>query len=172
MKRYVNFIFISSDWLHYHRREFTKSLSDNIISWGDIAVVEAPVSLTVNLFIKFKSRLLPWLRGNLKPGRKADGLMFITPVILFHIKLWEVSKIFGKIDCYLINRQIMSFSRKNYPDHKLSFWFFEPEHYLLAESNKNCKIVYDYYDDHEFNYDGSIKPDKVRKIKHWLCKLI
>lgn len=170
MKRYLNFVFISSDWLHYHRREFTKSLSDNIISWGDIVVVEAPVSLTVNLFIKFKSRLLPWLRGNLKPGRKADGLVFITPVILFHIKLWEVSKIFGKIDCYLINRQMRSYSRKNYPDHKLSYWFFEPEHYLLAESNKNSKIVYDYYDDHEFNYDGSIKPDKVKKNKALVMK--
>ena len=124
MKRYLNFVFISSDWLHYHRREFTKSLSDNIISWGDIAVVE----------------------------------------------LWEVSKIFGKIDCYLINRQIRSFSRKYYPDNKLSFWFFEPEHYLLAESNKNSKIVYDYYDDHEFNYDGSIKPDKVRKNKVLVMK--
>ncbi|MBK8383893.1 MAG: hypothetical protein IPL16_18800 [Ignavibacteria bacterium] len=66
-------------------------------------------------------------------------------------------KIFCKIVCYLINRQIRSISRKNYQDHKLSFWFFEPEHYLLAESNRNSKIVYDYYDDHEFNYDGKYK---------------
>jgi len=165
MKRYVNFIFISSDWLHYHRREFTKSLSENIKDWGEVVVVEAPVSLTVNLFIKFKSRLLSWLKGNLKPGKKADGLVFITPLILFHIKLWERSGIFGKTDCFLINKQLRSFIKKNYKDHKISYWFYEPEHYMLALSNLNSKIVYDYYDDHEFNYDGSIKPDKVRKNK-------
>ena len=165
MKRYANFIFISSDWLHYHRREFTKSLSENIKDWGDVIVVEAPVSLTVNLFIKFKSRLLSWFKGNMKPGKREGGLIFITPLILFHIKLWERSAIFCKTDCFLINKQLRSFIKKNYKDYKISYWFYEPEHYMLALSNENSKIVYDYYDDHEFNFTGSIKPDKVRKNK-------
>jgi hypothetical protein len=153
---FVNFISISSDWLHYHRREFTRSLAKEINEWGEVVVVEAPVSLTVNLFIKFKSRLLSLFKGDLRPRRIENGIMVITPVILFHIKLWERSSILSYIDSVLLKYQLQSFAKQNYLNHKTVFWFYHPQQYILAKSLKNSKIVYDYYDDHDHDYEGEI----------------
>ena len=153
---FVNFISISSDWLHYHRREFTRSLAKEINGWGKVVVVEAPVSLTVNLFIKFKSRLLSLLKGELRPRRIENGIVVITPVILFHIKLWERSSILSQIDSALLKYQLKSYIKHNYTNYKTVFWFYHPQQYNLAKSLKNSKIVYDYYDDHDHDFEGEI----------------
>ncbi|HMQ68752.1 MAG TPA: glycosyltransferase [Ignavibacteria bacterium] len=163
MKRYVNFIFISSDWLHYHRREFIKTLSEKINSWGEIVIVEAPVSLSVNLFVKFKNRFLPLIKGELKSGRVENGFVFITPVILFHRKLWGILKLLNRIDTFLIKLQIRNLFKNKYRDHKLVLWLYEPEQYLLAESFRNANIIYDYYDDHEFDFNGNPIENKIYK---------
>ena len=156
MKKYVNLFMISGEWKLYHRKEFVKSIANNYLSWSDTTVVEYPVSLLLNLFFKFKSRFLPFLKRK-SPLQKIDNnLTLFTPLVFFHYKLWEKFKFFAFLDSILLKYQLNKLQKKFYPDSKIIFWVYSPHLYYVLKFIKYDYLVYDMYDDNEYNYDGTL----------------
>jgi hypothetical protein len=176
MKKFVNFILLSGEWKLYHRREFTKEVARNYSSWSYNVAVQYPVSLFFNLFVKFKSRLLPYLRGEFAIQEIEKDLLLFTPLILFHYKLWDKIKFLGYIDSILINYQLNRLTKNRFKNCKKILWVYMPEQYNFIEFIKYDFLIYDMYDDNEFNYDGSLNQKKkelnrklIRKSNLVIC---
>lgn len=161
MKKFIHVIFTSGEWKYYHRREFAKAIGKNYEPWSYAVAVQYPVSLLLNIFFKFKQRLLPFLKGEEKPKKISENLILFTPFILFHYKLWAKSKFFAYIDSYLLSIQLKRFIKLNFgSDLKIFVWTYIPQQIDLLKFIKYDYIIYDMYDDNEKNYDGS-KNDKM-----------
>jgi len=163
--KYLNLIFTSGEWKFYHRREFIKAIGKNFHPWSYTVAIQYPVSLILNIFFKFKERMLPFLKGEDKPKEISENLVLFTPLVFFHYKFWAKSKFFAFIDSYLLNIQIKKFIKKRYKISKIIIWTYVPQHIDLLKFIKYDYIIYDMYDDNERNYDGTInlKLEKLNK---------
>ncbi len=155
---YINIIMGSGEWKLYHRKEFTKML----VSEGEeITYVSLPVSLTVNLFVKFRKRLIPFLLGKFRVN-KETGFHVYTPMMLFHYLFWRKFKIIGKLDGWILSCQINRFLKKYYPDQKVRLWVYMPELLYLVNKVNYDVLVYDSYDDYDLNFDGSVNEQRTK----------
>lgn len=155
---YVNIIMGSGEWKLYHRKEFTKML---VAEGEEVTFVNLPVSLTVNLFVKFRKRLIPFLLGKFRVN-KETGFHVYTPMMLFHYLFWRKFKIIGKLDGWILSYQINRFIKKYYPDQKVRLWVYMPEQIYLVNKVKYDLLVYDSYDDCDLNFDGSVNEQRAR----------
>lgn len=156
MKKLTNVFFISSEWKFYHRKEFTKAVINEFEEEFDNLIVQAPVSLSINLFVKFKSRFIAFISGKLKPKVVDQKYNLVTPYILFHQKLWLRFPLLAKIDSFLLKNQILNFAKKLNCSNRFVLWLSVPHQYFLAKSFSKSKIVYDTYDDNELDYNGNV----------------
>ena len=156
--KYVNVLLGSSEWQYYHRKEFTKALVEN----GEVvSFVNLPVSLSVNIFVKFWSRLVAFLSGKCKPYNE-NGIFIYTPIILFHYIIWKKITLFANFDSSIFAYQINKYIKKYYSDYRVRLWVYTPEHkYLIGKVNYEF-LIYDYYDDQELNADGTVCEEKRR----------
>ena len=157
-KRFVNIILGSSDWKLYHRKEFTKALANN----GEVLTyVNLPVSLIVNLFIKFKTKFIAYFTGKLKVNNN-NGFNVFTPLIITHYKIWRRSQLVANIDSHFFALQINRYIRKYYPGFNVRLWVYIPEHkYFINKVNYDL-LVYDSYDDCDLNFDGSVNEVRAK----------
>ncbi|MCX6157526.1 MAG: hypothetical protein NTY74_06080 [Ignavibacteriae bacterium] len=151
-KEYINIIMGSGEWNLYHRKEFTKEIINN---GEEIAFVNLPVSLLVNLFIKFWSRFVAYFTGKYKVNNET-GFFIFTPLMLTHYLLWRKSPILASIDSHFVSIQINRFVRKYYPNRKIRLWLYMPEQKYLVGKVKYDLLIYDSYDDCDLNFDGTI----------------
>lgn len=165
--KYSHIILISSEWNEYHRKEFTEELYKQLSSWSSVFIIQLPVSLLVHLFSNFKSKILGLLSGKFKPIKLQNNVVLFTPVILFHYLLWLKFKPFAILDSYLLSYQINKFIKKQCGkiDYKL-LWVYFPQLFPLTRIFKNNFLIYDYYDNFDYDYNGNIKkPDSVYNEK-------
>jgi glycosyltransferase involved in cell wall biosynthesis len=155
-KEYNNIIFISSEWEGYHRREFTEELYKKINSWSNVLIVQLPVSLFVHFFTNFKTKILSLFLGKFKTKKLDDAVFLFTPVIFFHYLLWLKFKPFAQIDSFLIKQQINYFIRKKFGLSKNLVWLFLPQVYQLAETLNYKYLIYDFYDNYDYDYSGNL----------------
>ncbi len=170
MKRYVNIILGSSEWKLYHRKEFTKELVNN---GEEITYINLPVSLIVNLFIKFRTKFIAYFTGKLKVN-KNNGFNVFTPLIISHYKIWRRSPLIANIDSRFFASQINHYIRKYYPGYNIRLWVYMPEHkYFINKVNYDI-LVYDSYDDCDLNYDGSVNEVRaaLNRILLQACDLV
>lgn len=158
---YVNIIMGSGEWKLYHRKEFTKML---VAEGEEITFVNLPVSLTVNLFVKFRKRLIPFFLGKFRINRDV-GFYVYTPFMLFHYLFWRKFKIIGKFDGLILSYQINRFLKKYYSEQKVRLWVYMPEQIYLVNKVKYDILVYDSYDDCDLNFDGSVNEQRSRLNK-------
>lgn len=149
---YVNIIMGSGEWELYHRKEFTKML---VAKGEEITFVNLPVSFTVNLFVKFLKRFIPYFLGRFRVNRGV-GFNIYTPLMLFHYLIWRRSRFIGKIDGWFLSFQINLFLKKYYPNRKVRLWVYMPEQLYLVKKVHYDLLVYDSYDDCDLNYDGTL----------------
>ncbi len=161
---------LSSEWETYHRREFTKAISENFISWSDTVAVQYPVSIFFNLFLKFKKRLLPFILGKSATKKIESNILLYTPFVLFHHKIWVKSKIAAFIDSFVLNLQLTAFVKKRLPGQKIILWVYFPQIYYVLKYVKFNYLIYDMYDDNERNYDGKLN-NKLRILNRKLIDL-
>jgi hypothetical protein len=159
VKKYVHLIFISSDWEDYHRKIFTQTINENFKSWSDVYLIQYPISLTVNLFIKFKKKFLGFLTGKYKLKEIENGIMVYTPFILFHINLWTKIKFLKFIDVFILSFLLNSLIKK-FKNKKIILWVYIPEHFLVIKKLKYDFLVYDFYDNYIYTLDGTLNEEK------------
>jgi hypothetical protein len=167
-KKYVNIIFISSEWNEYHRKEFTEELYKKINSWSDVLIVQLPVSLFVHLFTNFKQKIIGLFTGNYKTVKLQDKVFLFTPVILFHYLLWLKFKPFSYIDSLLLKIQINSFIKKKFRSDFKILWLYFPQLFPCTDVLDYNYLVYDYYDNFDYDYEGKI----IRRDSEYNEKLI
>lgn len=153
-KKYINIFLLSSEWEYYHRKYFTLSITEKLSGKSDIIAVQYPLSLIVNLFVKFKRRFVGYLKGNYS-AVKVNNIVLYTPVILFHDLLWKKCSIFLYIDAYLLKFQLGWFLKRNFHDSRKILWVYLPHHYYLSKILNYDYMIYDSYDDNEYDYDGN-----------------
>lgn len=168
-KEYVNVIMLSGDWEFYHRREFTKELSAQFKRFGDTVCVQHPVSLTVNLFVKFRKKFLGYFKGHYKPNTIESGIKLFTPAIMTHPKFWLRFSFFGKLDSSILNFQIKRFLKKDYDGKKVLLWVYHPRFYFFQKKFDPEYLLYDSYDDNENDYSG-LEMKTERKFNEMLVK--
>jgi len=154
--KYVNFIMISGEWELYHRKEFVKSIAANFVDESETVVIEYPVSILLNLFFKFKSRLLPFLKRKTFLQKTNTNLSLFTPFVFFHYKIWNKIAVLGYIDSLLLSYQLKQLKKKQYCNDKIILWVYSPEIYNVLKFLDYDYLVYDMYDDNEYNYDGTL----------------
>lgn len=147
---------ISGEWKMYHRKEFVKTIGRRCSLWSDSVIIEYPVSLILNLLHKFKSRFLPFLAGNNKYSKIENNLSIFTPFILFHYKVWSKFKFAAFIDSLLLRFQFNRLKKKYFIDSKIILWVYIPHYYNVLRFIKYDYLIYDMYDDNEYDYDGSL----------------
>ncbi len=153
---FTNIILISSEWKDYHRKEFTEELYKKISSWSDVLLVQLPVSLFVHLFTNFRQKILGLFIGNYKTVKLQEKVFLFTPVILFHYLLWLKFKPFAYIDSVLLKIQINLFiKKKGRSDFKI-LWLYFPQLYPCTDVLDYNYLVYDYYDNYDYDYEGEI----------------
>lgn len=152
----------SGEWNLYHRKEFTKRIAAN---GEEITFVNLPVSLIVNLFVKFTKRFIPYLLGKYKIN-KDIGFYLYTPLMLSHYLFWRKSPIIGNIDGWFLSYQINRFVKKYYPGRKIRFWVYMPEQKYLLNKVKYDILVYDSYDDCDLNFDGTVNAKRAKLNEH------
>ncbi len=167
----INIYLLSSEWEMSHRKLFVKTLSRRI---GKTVAVQYPVSLTLNLFYKFRERLLGLILGKYKAKNADDYITLFTPFMLFHKILWQKLKFFATIDSMLIGLQVNRFIKKHYSGKKINLWLYTPSDYYLIKKIKYSYLFYDYYDDSEYDYNGNIIQGNVELNKLLVprCNLI
>jgi teichuronic acid biosynthesis glycosyltransferase TuaH len=169
--KYVHIILISDLWEKYHRKEFLKSISRELSSWSDVVVIQLPVSLFVHPFTNFK-RFIKRIQNiiNNKNKEYDDGVLILTPILLFHYLLWNKSNILFKLDYMILNYQINKFINRKYGDRQKVLWVFFPYLHKLALKyrEKNNFVIYDQYD--LYNYD--ISGNELEEISERNSKLI
>jgi hypothetical protein len=151
-KKIVNIILMSSDWVFSHRKNLIRTVASLI---GEVVAVQLPLSLTVNLLVKFRQKFIGYFKGDYKPQKTEPGIFTFTPVIIFHPNLWRKSRIFAYMDSYLIGIQLNRFIKKNFNSSIKIFWVYSPHNYLLLNRINYDKLVYDCCDDLEYDYSGN-----------------
>ena len=155
----------SGEWKLYHRKEFTKRIAAN---GEEITFVNLPVSLLINLFVKFKTRLIPYFIGKFKVNKEI-GFYVFTPLMLFHYMLWRKNSIIGNLDGWFLSYQINRYVRKYYPYSKIRLWVYIPEQKYLIGKVKYDVLIYDSYDDCDLNFDGTVNKQRAR-LNEYLIK--
>lgn len=168
MNEFVNIIFLSNDWDKYHRKAFTEKLVKHLGEWSKIALVQLPVSLSVHLFTNFRKKIVGLIGGKYKTKEMESNTYLFTPVIIFHYLLWGKSKIFFKIDFWLINRQLKKFLSKKFNQTEKIIWYYFPffNDFILKYDAK--LKIYDQYDIYHMDIKGNID----KKIKSMNEELI
>jgi glycosyltransferase involved in cell wall biosynthesis len=151
-KNILNVFLISSDWKYHHRKNFIRSVAKNI---GEVLVIQSPVSLVINLFLKFKERFIGYFAGDYKPGIIENEIYSFTPLIVFHITLWINCSVIAYLDSFIYSYQINRFIKRKYSGKKIYLWVYAPQHRYLLGRLKYEKLLYDYCDDLEYDYDGN-----------------
>jgi len=100
--------------------------------------------------------LLGFLKGEYKPYLLDDNTVLFTPFMIFHKILWNKWKIFAFIDSRIISLQINKYIKKNFSNHIINFWIYVPMDYYLTKYIKYDNLIYDYYDNHEYDNFGKI----------------
>lgn len=155
--KYLNIILISSDWGDNHRKGLHIELSKKLSVWSETVFIEYPYSVVIHTLYKFKSRFLKFLHYGMT--KNYDPVTVYTPFILFHDKIWKMSKLAFKIDSFFLERQISRFVKKNFPEYYVILWSSSPYHYLFTKKFKHDFLIYDYYDNYSFNIDGSFNKE-------------
>lgn len=171
MLKIVNIYLLSSHWVHSHRKIFIHNISKRL---GKTIVIQDPVSLSVNLFHKFKERFYSLISGKLKPFSINENIQIFTPFVLFHRIIWNKCKLIAMFDAKLLSYQINKFIKKYYQDYKINFWIYLPLNFYLIKHIKYDNLIYDYYDDYEFDTNGDeiISNIKLNRKLVPLCDLI
>lgn len=152
MKKVLNVYFLSSDWYFSHRKSFIRNLKKRI---GNTLLIQQPVSLTANLIVKFKQKFLGYISGKYKPILTEEGIEIYTPLILFHNRLWSKFKLIAILDSKILVYQVYKYIKKNYGEYIVNLWIYTPLHYYLQKEMNYNNLIYDYYDDFEFDYFGN-----------------
>ncbi len=148
----INLITISSDWKFNHRKSFIREVNDSI---GKVVVIESPFSLLVNTLFSFRKRLLPLLKRKFGRNPADAKLDVITPISIFHEKIWRKFFFTLQFDSFLYSFQINRYIKKKFSGKKISLWVFHPiQYYFQRKINKNI-LIYDFYDNFELDSDGN-----------------
>jgi hypothetical protein len=158
-KDVLNIYLLSSEWDYSHRKSFVKALNKKI---GNTIVIQYPISLIINLFFKFKNKILGYLSGKYKPMLSEFNIEIITPIMLFHKKFWHKFKYIAYIDSILIAYQVNKYISKKYPGFIINLWVYIPADYYLAKYINYNNLIYDYYDDSEFDYFGNEIKENIK----------
>lgn len=153
---YSHFFFLSDNYTISHRRDFVDSLHLFTREWSAFVVVSSPVSILFHSLVNIK-KIIRLLKGDYKTYETDDGKIVFTPVILFHYIYWLNFKLFAKVDIWLIIFQLKKLGKKYniYLNNSILYVFY-PYLYPLIK-NKFFKIrIYEYYDNHSYDYDGNI----------------
>lgn len=159
MKKIVNIIFLSSEWDGYHRRELTEELYKKLSDWSGVVLIQLPVSLFVHLFSNFRNKILKLFSGKFKTKSIGKNVYLFTPLILFHYLLWLKFKPFAMIDSFLLKIQINRFIKRQFG--KIDYiivWLYFPQLFHLTKVYKNDFLIYDYYDNFDYDYEGNLLP--------------
>ena len=151
--KFLNIILISSDWDYNHRKGLHTELNKQLSKWSKVVFVEYPYSILIHTLIKFKSRFVNFIKNGSQ--KYIDNINIFTPIILFHDKIWRKSNLTYKIDSYLIAKQVSKFIKNNYPEYAVILWTAFPYNLLLTRKLKHDFLIYDYYDNFSFNFDGN-----------------
>ena len=154
--KYVNIIFTSSDWEDYHRREFTEEIYKQMNKWSSIVIVQLPVSLFVHIFTQVKNKILKLLKGGFKTKEIYPDVYLFTPVILFHYLLWLKFPLFAYIDNLILKLQFEKFLSGKFNSYFRIMWLYIPQLFPAAKFLKYNFLVYDYYDNYDYDYDGNL----------------
>lgn len=158
-KKFVHLFFISSDWENYHRKVFTQTIQSSFKKWSDVYLIQYPVSLTVNLFIKFRKRFLGFITGKYKLRETEDGIKIFTPFVLFHINLWNRIGFLKFIDIFILSFIIKNLLKK-LNDKIIILWVYLPEHLLIIKKLRYNFLIYDFYDNQAYSTDGILIKEK------------
>lgn len=158
-EKYLNIILISSSWDLNHRKGLYIPLNSLLSQWSNVVFVENPFSLIFHTFIKFKSRFLKLIKTG--RFRNSNGIFIFTPIILFHEKIWKKFRPAMLLDNYILNYQLNKFLNLNYKSSKNILWHCDPYNFFTTEKLKIYKRIYDYYDNFDYNADGTI--NEMRK---------
>jgi len=152
LKKNIKEVYLcSGDWDTFHRKEFCKEIHRKT---NELILVQFPVSLILNLFWKFRKKLLPYLTGGRKAEITPEGIEIFTPFILTHPKIWLRLKPFAVIDSILFAYQLNIFLRKYSSEYKIRLWVYRPYHIFLIKRVSIDYLIFDAYDDNELNIDG------------------
>lgn len=153
---YTHIFFLSDNYTISHRRDFVDALHLSTKGWSNFVVVSAPVSVIFHSLVNI-GKIIRLLKGNYKTYESDDGKIIFTPIILFHYIYWLKFGIFAKVDKWLIVKQLKRLSKK----YQLSLnnnilYVFYPYLYPLVKNKFFKTRIYEYYDNHSYDYDGNI----------------
>lgn len=155
-KSFVIFYLISAEYEKVHRKSFIDSLYNYTKDWSELVIVQTPYSILLHTIFRPK-KFIRLLKGDFKIHLTDDGKIIFTPFLLFHYLYWLKSKIIFKIDEKLLLLQIKKLCRKySLGNKKVILNLFSPIHLPLATNKFFDYIVYDFYDNHSFDYDGNL----------------
>jgi len=164
-KKYTHFFFLSERYEIAHRRNYVDAMYPFLKVWSSFVVVSAPISLIFHSFVNIK-KIIGLVKGHCKTYVTDDGKIIFTPIILFHYIFWLKCGIFAKVDEWLIISQLKRLGRK----YDISFnnnilWVFYPQHYPIIKDRFFKTKIYDFYDNHSYDYEGNLieKMDKYNK---------
>lgn len=160
-KKYVHLVFISSDWVFFHRKRFIRTIADRFSEWTDVILIQPSLSISVHLFTKFKSKILAYFTGKNKYNEVEKGIKLFTPFIFFHHLFWSKVKFFKSVDVFLLSRQINKLIIKKQQGRKVILWMQIPENFFLVKKVNYDYLVYDYYDNHIYSVDGELLKHKA-----------
>lgn len=152
MNEILNVYLLSSHWKYSHRKIFIKDIKKR---FGETLIIQSPISLTINLFYKFNERLFAYIKGKYKPFFVEEKIQVFTPFVIFHNSIWRKNKLLATIDSKLLSFQINKFIKSKYTDYKINLWIYSPINYFLTKYIKYDNLIYDYYDDFEFDFQGT-----------------
>lgn len=154
MKKYVQLIFLMSDWSIDPRKHLTREIIKVTDSWSDTVLIQLPVSLFVHTFTKFKIKIWGWIKGKYKTVTVEDTAVLFTPVILFHYNLWLKFGFLAFIDVILLKCQLNKFLKNRFSGRKIILWLYYPNLYSVIDKIKHDFLVYDLQDNYDYNGEG------------------
>lgn len=153
-KDFVLTILISTDWDIQHRKHLLKEVFIKTSEWADIVVVQQPVCIIGHFITKFRRKIIGLLIGDYKTKIIESGAVLFTPIIIFNYALWLKIKIFAEIDTFLMSYQLNRFLSKNYHNQKIVLNVFHPSHYVLLKKMQYDYLIYDFYDNFDYDSQG------------------
>ena len=160
MNKYAHLIIIG-EWEGFHRRRFMEILTKRFHDWSDFIFIQTPISLTVNLFYRFKDKFIGYITGKYEYTELESGIKLFTPIIIFNLLLWSKIKFLKNLDVFLYSFQINRFIKKRLFDKKIIFWVIYPEHYMYARKIKYDYLVYDLYENYIYTFKSKLIKDKA-----------
>lgn len=155
MKKYVQMIFLKSDWQIEDRKHFIKEVLKITNDWGDAILVQLPVSLFVHVFTKFGTKFLGLFKGKYKTKIIEDNVILFTPIILFHYNIWLKFRLFALVDIFLLSFQLNNFAKKHYSGKEIILWVCYPRLYPLIRKINHKFLVYDFQDNYDYDLYGN-----------------